>query len=675
MRYLVTIASIVSVLMCISSASYGQFPVVGEVFWSGQPGVAYFVNLGFKGRPQNTGNIAYQGQLITNGTFDKSKAEAAADAFASADAGTYPLHNHMAWFDVEYLETGWSALGHGNSLTLPQVAANAETLAKYINYAKAKRPSVKFGYYGNVPVKSLGGNTAAWRTNNDSLHALTGAVDFLSPQCYPYSGYDWDSTTTWEINECRRIAPGKDIFPFVAPAYHGGEGYVDSTRMAHMLNYLKGLGATGVIFWAPGMGGEPYTDWATVQNAGWYKAVLSFMRSQATPSSNVSGSLSANPTSLPVGGGGVTLSWTSQNATSASIDQGVGTVATTGSRTVQVTESKTFTLTLNGTGGPVTSQAAVQVASSPASLATVTLLSPANGLTTSQSSMNLSWNAVPNAAAYEVQVATDESFGSLFYGNTSISTTTLIVPNLEAGSTYYWHVRAKNASVTGSYSLTREFSTTISRTSTAFPVDLQGTPPEMRTAILNVTKPTDADSAYLTMWVFDADVASEGVLRVNGADSLPLFGSIVHSGNDQTLTSFTMSMSAAAWKDGANSLVFVHYTTAGFRIDSFAVSYTASRTGATSRPDVPLMYDLGQNYPNPFNPGTRIPFGLWTGGHVTLTVCNLLGHTIATLVDDVRSAGSYEVLFNATGLPSGVYFYQLSTGDGYMQRRKMLFVK
>lgn len=89
---------------------------------------------------------------------------------------------------------------------------------------------------------------------------------------------------------------------------------------------------------------------------------------------------------------------------------------------------------------------------------------------------------------------------------------------------------------------------------------------------------------------------------------------------------------------------------------------------------LPLDFALNQNYPNPFNPSTRISFTLPERGHVSLTVHDVSGSIVATLVSEVRAAGTHAVTFQANDLPSGVYFYQLKT-TGFAQTRKMLFVK
>jgi hypothetical protein len=99
---------------------------------------------------------------------------------------------------------------------------------------------------------------------------------------------------------------------------------------------------------------------------------------------------------------------------------------------------------------------------------------------------------------------------------------------------------------------------------------------------------------------------------------------------------------------------------------------------------VPNLYVLEQNYPNPFNPVTKILWQSPEGSWQTLKIYDVLGNEIATLVDEYKSAGKYEVEFNAAtlsgsvsakgGYTSGVYFYQLKAGN-FVQTRKMILLK
>jgi len=89
---------------------------------------------------------------------------------------------------------------------------------------------------------------------------------------------------------------------------------------------------------------------------------------------------------------------------------------------------------------------------------------------------------------------------------------------------------------------------------------------------------------------------------------------------------------------------------------------------------VPSAYELGQNYPNPFNPSTMINFSIPESGLVTLKVFNVLGQEIAELVNDVKSAGNYEVSFDASNLTTGMYVYKIQSGN-YSATKKMMLVK
>jgi hypothetical protein len=77
--------------------------------------------------------------------------------------------------------------------------------------------------------------------------------------------------------------------------------------------------------------------------------------------------------------------------------------------------------------------------------------------------------------------------------------------------------------------------------------------------------------------------------------------------------------------------------------------------------EIPKNFSLSQNYPNPFNPLTNIKFQLPIAGFVRLTVLDILGREIDMLVNESLRAGTYNVDWNASGLPSGVYFYKIET--------------
>lgn len=91
-----------------------------------------------------------------------------------------------------------------------------------------------------------------------------------------------------------------------------------------------------------------------------------------------------------------------------------------------------------------------------------------------------------------------------------------------------------------------------------------------------------------------------------------------------------------------------------------------------SGPEMPSTFALGQNYPNPFNPATKIPFDLPQGGIVVLKVFNVIGQEVATLQNGRMDAGKHEIVFDAAGLPTGVYFCRLGSGSNVATGRMLL---
>ena len=90
--------------------------------------------------------------------------------------------------------------------------------------------------------------------------------------------------------------------------------------------------------------------------------------------------------------------------------------------------------------------------------------------------------------------------------------------------------------------------------------------------------------------------------------------------------------------------------------------------------EVPTEFGLNQNYPNPFNPSTKIKYSIPNAEFVTLKIYDLLGREVVTLVNENTQAGSYEVIFDASELISGVYFYKLTAGS-FTETKKMLMIK
>jgi hypothetical protein len=88
----------------------------------------------------------------------------------------------------------------------------------------------------------------------------------------------------------------------------------------------------------------------------------------------------------------------------------------------------------------------------------------------------------------------------------------------------------------------------------------------------------------------------------------------------------------------------------------------------------PNEYSLSQNYPNPFNPSTTIAYSILKDGFVTLKVYDVLGEEVVTVINEVQSAGTREITFDASALSSGVYYYQLVSGE-FTSTKKLILMK
>ena len=145
-------------------------------------------------------------------------------------------------------------------------------------------------------------------------------------------------------------------------------------------------------------------------------------------------------------------------------------------------------------------------------------------------------------------------------------------------------------------------------------------------------------------------------------------------GNDTTLIQFSDSI-----KDTQQDSIY-HYRVvienANGTIYGIDQTFAAqgSITDVGSSLAKPERFHLYQNYPNPFNPQTTIEYELPEMAHVKIVVYNVLGQNVQTLIDGIQNPGRNQVEFKATGLPSGVYFYQLHTGL-FFDTKKMLMMK
>ena len=108
--------------------------------------------------------------------------------------------------------------------------------------------------------------------------------------------------------------------------------------------------------------------------------------------------------------------------------------------------------------------------------------------------------------------------------------------------------------------------------------------------------------------------------------------------------------------------------------DTFQFVYTGPVLGVDDRTHTPVAFDLAQNYPNPFNPTTSMEFRVASVERVRLSVFDVLGREVASLVNETKQPGVYTVSLDASDLSSGIYFYKLDAGS-FSQTKRMVLLK
>jgi len=107
----------------------------------------------------------------------------------------------------------------------------------------------------------------------------------------------------------------------------------------------------------------------------------------------------------------------------------------------------------------------------------------------------------------------------------------------------------------------------------------------------------------------------------------------------------------------------------------FVIKIGSPPVGITNNGNIPVDFSLKQNYPNPFNPATTIEFNLSKASFVKIKVIDAIGRQVALLADEYKQAGNYKINYDAGRLSSGIYFYNLTTDNGFSDTKKMTLVK
>ena len=186
---------------------------------------------------------------------------------------------------------------------------------------------------------------------------------------------------------------------------------------------------------------------------------------------------------------------------------------------------------------------------------------------------------------------------------------------------------------------------------------------------------TNDDDFYMQrLWINEENdmifFADDRVNTVTNTENIPLATSSIEE----------RSLAGIAYNSQNNSFLVVYQT--GARSDENGVNIVGNIVyGTPVEPDavskietLPGSYKLGQNYPNPFNPSTRIEFSVKEAGRVTLSVFDAQGRKAAKLLDQHFDPGTFQISFDASHFPSGVYFYKLQVND-FTDVKKMILMR
>jgi hypothetical protein len=136
---------------------------------------------------------------------------------------------------------------------------------------------------------------------------------------------------------------------------------------------------------------------------------------------------------------------------------------------------------------------------------------------------------------------------------------------------------------------------------------------------------------------------------------------------------FSLAKGFGVISEQSSEAEVVHTSLVGALINGTIYGDT-TLVGINNEEKIPISFKLFQNYPNPFNPTTSIKYSVPSLQFTIIKVYDVLGNEIATLVNEEKSPGEYEVKFDASNLSSGVYFYQIKSGS-FIQTNKMVLMR
>lgn len=265
-----------------------------------------------------------------------------------------------------------------------------------------------------------------------------------------------------------------------------------------------------------------------------------------------------------------------------------------------------------------------------------------------------SWNNSQSATTYFLDVSTTSDF-STFVTNYNAkevgNVTNYKVTSVVSSTVYYYRVRASNNGGMSGNSNIISVTTLL-----AAPV---------ATAATNIST-----TGFTSNWIA-SNGATNYWIDVSTTDD---FANVLATYNNKSMGNVTTFNITSLTINTTYYFRVCCSNNTGTSPYSNTITIVLKTTGVGDLEIIPNRFDLYQNYPNPFNPSTTIKYQVPENTFVSIKIYNVLGCVVSTLVSDVKSAGTYDVKFDASQLTSGIYIYKIQAGN-YLQTKKMILVK
>jgi hypothetical protein len=281
------------------------------------------------------------------------------------------------------------------------------------------------------------------------------------------------------------------------------------------------------------------------------------------------------------------------------------------------------------------------------------LVSPANEGNDVSIPVEFEWTASSSAIGYELQASFDTNFKQSITVSGIGDTTATTIPHILPDTTYYWRMRPIYVSGNGDWTVVQSFTTEL-----PIPDTPSWEPADGAIVESSVVQFTWGESSFAQSYniqVSDNNDFSNIIAQASELSETDFELKDLETGTYYWRISATNASGTSDWSEHL----------------SFQVNLGISNE---SDGTLPKNFTLKQNYPNPFNPTTTIEYGVPVNAEVQLTVFNMLGQSVATLVSEKKSPGVYTVSFDASSLSSGIYIYVLKAGN-FTETRKLTLIK